>query len=369
MIINNIKISKILNSLGNWTIEVTILTDKCSQSASVPQGESTGKYEAKYVTVEKAIQNLAKITPHLIGTNFESIEDFDSKLLNLDGTSNKQKLGANLILALSIATTKSFAHYNNKEAFEFISEHFGFTKKIPEFSLLIFEGGKHGSNYLTIQEFMLITSGIEDSLKILDTYKKYLTDNHMFVGYGLEGAFTSSQLHDIQVLDLFKSLTPENKIALDIAESSREGEMLDFSAIMDKYNIFSIEDPKQEEDYPGWKNFYDTYGEKVLVVADDLTTTNATLIQNSQKEQLANAVIIKPNQVGSITETIKAVKVAREKNWKIVVSHRSGDTNDDFISDLSVGIGAEYVKFGSIQRGERVAKFNRILQIEKLLNS
>lgn len=366
MLIKDITIQKILNSLGEWSLETHFYTKYGVTEASVPRGKSEGKYEAMNVEAEEAIQNLKHIKSKITNVDFKSIREFDEKLIELDGTANKGNLGANLILALSIAAAKSFALENKQETFEYISKTSDTEPNIPKFSLLIFEGGKHGSQFLTIQEFMLITDGIEDAKKTLDVFETYLKGNGLFVGFGLEGAFTSSKLHDVEVLDLLKALAPNKQIALDIAESSREGDIIDFKHIVENYNILSIEDPKHEEDYKGWKNFCKEFGDKILVVADDLTTTNKLLIQNAQKEQLANAVIIKPNQIGTVTETVEAVKQARSANWKIIVSHRGGDTNDDFISDFAVGIGADYVKFGGLERGERIAKYNRILEIENL---
>ncbi|NCT55669.1 hypothetical protein GW755_02365 [bacterium] len=370
MKLQKIEFKTILNSLGKWTIEIS-LTDSSGNStvASVPQGESFGEAEALTIDPLKAEEKLNSIKADLLSKDFNTLKDFDTFLIEKDGTANKSELGANLILALSIAATKLFAKAQKLETYEYISSTFGFIPKLPKFFLLIFEGGKHGSKYITAQEFMLITESVEESMDLISKFKHHLDANSLFTGYGLEGAFTSSTLHDSGVLSLIKQIAPDKQIAIDIAEASREGDAFDFETMLKDYNIFSIEDPKDEKDYLGWKDFYLKYSNKIRVVADDLTTSNKLLIKNAQKEKMANAVIIKPNQIGTITETIEAIKTARQEIWTIIVSHRGGDTNDDFITDLAVGVGAEYVKFGGLQRGERIAKFNRWLDIKKQLQT
>ena len=368
MRINKVTARKILNSLGNWTLEVTIESPKNKATASVPQGESTGQYEAKPVSIDVALENLKKIHKDLVGEDFYSIQEFDSTLIALDGTATKENLGANLVLALSIAFTKLLAYEKNKEIYRFLSDIINKQPTLPKFMLLIFEGGKHGSPKLTIQEFMLIIDDIEKAREAISKYKNYLTEKNLFTGYGLEGAFTSSTFNDYDVLELLTKTTPEYKIALDVAESSRVGEPLNFEEMIQKFNIGSIEDPKDEKDYTSWKDFYKTWKNKLMIVADDLTTTNKTLIENAQKEKLANAIIIKPNQVGTVSETLMAIEQARKENWKIIVSHRGGDTNDSFIADLAIGVSADYVKFGGLQRGERIAKYNRFLEIKNKLS-
>lgn len=370
MKIQKINLKTILNSLGSWTIEIELADSAGNISiSSVPQGESSGQSEAVPIDPNQAQEKLISFKNQLLQKEFSTLTDFDNFLIETDGTANKSKLGANLILALSIGATKLFAKAQNLETYEYISSTFDFIPKLPKFSLLIFEGGKHGSKYITAQEFMLITEDVNDSMELISKFKQHLDTNHLFTGYGLEGAFTSSVLHDSDVLALLKQIAPDKQIAIDVAEASREGDTLDFESIIRDYNIFSIEDPKDEKDYVGWKEFYEKYGDKIMVVADDLTTSNKLLIKNAQKEKMANAVIIKPNQIGTVTETIDAIKTAKEEHWTIIASHRGGDTNDDFITDLAVGVGADYVKFGGLQRGERIAKFNRWLEIKSQLQT
>jgi len=368
MTIKSARVNKILNSVGTWTIEATLSSNSHTAVASVPKGKSAGEYEAKDLPTEKAIEKFEEIKSKVIGQNFDSSKQFDEMLLELDGTAHKSNLGANLILGLSIAFLKLISKEIGLEPYEYISKFYEFDTKIPSYSLLIFEGGKHGSHLITAQEYMLILEDIKEAQDIIHTFNRYLVENGLFVGYGLEGAFTSAKLTDLDVLNLIRTVTPHKKIAIDVAESSRQGDSLDYENIIRNYNIYSIEDPKQEKDYKGWSKFFNNYGHKIVVVGDDLTTTNTVLIKNAHDEKMINAVIIKPNQIGSILETIQAVKLAKEYGWKIIVSHRGTDTPDDFISDLSVGIGADHVKFGGLQRGERIAKYNRMLKIQEVIN-
>jgi enolase len=367
MVIKSAQIKKILNSEGAYTIQTTLNSNNHTASASVPKGKSAGQYEAYNVKPDIAIENFNKIKDQLLKKDFDTSKAFDKHILHLDGTNNKSNLGANLILSLSIAFLKLISAETGLEPYEYVSTKYEEKMNIPEFFLLIFEGGKHGSKNITAQEYMLVEGDIDEAQSIIRSYKRYLEDNGLFVGYGLEGAFTSAKLSDLDVLNLMRRLTPHKKIAIDVAESSRAGESLDFANIIEEYNIYSIEDPKHEKDYKGWSQFYKEHSGKIITIGDDLTTTNKTLIKNAFDQKMCNGVIIKPNQIGSVLETIEAVKLAREYGWKVVVSHRGSDTNDDFIADLAVGVGADYVKFGGLQRGERIAKYNRILQIKQNL--
>lgn len=367
MIIKDIKIKKILNSLGEYTIEC-IMEDESGLTSvsSVPQGKSAGVSEAVMHSADTVITNFNTVKGKLINAPFNSQKDFDEFLINLDGTSNKQNLGGNLTLVLSICFLKLLAKELDIPTYTYIANTFNFTQKIPEYYLLIFEGGKHGSALITAQEYMLIVNDINEAISIIKEVKRYLDANKLFVGYGLEGAFTSNSLTDLDVLKLLKMLFPDKKIAIDIAQSSREGEAFNFNEILNNFNIYSIEDPAGETEFGVWGEFYKTFSQKILVVGDDLTTTNFALINKANSQKLINAIIIKPNQIGTVYETLKAVKLCNQLNLKVIVSHRGGDTNDDFIADLSVGVGADFVKFGGLQRGERIAKYNRLEEIREL---
>lgn len=368
MIIKSAQVQKTLNSVGSWTIQATISSQNHTAVASVPKGKSEGEFEAANLSPDNAVAMFAEIKQKIIHQNFDSSRQFDEMLLDIDGTTNKTRLGANLILSLSIAFLKLIAKENGLEPFEYISKFYEFTPKIPSYSLLIFEGGKHGSHFITAQEYMLIVEKIDEAQEIIHNFQRYLDENGLFVGYGLEGAFTSAKLTDLDVLNLIKRITPNKKIAIDVAESSRQGDSLDYESIVENYNIYSIEDPKQEKDYKGWATFYKKFSEKIIVVGDDLTTTNKVLIKNAHDEKMINGIIIKPNQIGSVLETVQSVKQSQEYGWKVIVSHRGTDTPDSFIADLAVGVGADHVKFGGLQRGERIAKYNRVLEIEKIMN-
>lgn len=369
MLIKSITIKKILNSLGDYTLECTMQSEQAIAKSSVPQGKSAGISEAVMLDAKIAIANFEKIKINLIDKHFATLNDFDNLLIQLDGTENKANLGGNLTLVLSITFVKLLALEANLSLYNYISTTFQFKLKIPDYFLLIFEGGKHGSELITAQEYMLLVSNITECQQIITDVKRYLDSNKLFVGYGLEGAFTSSKLSDMDVLNLLKLLFSDKKIAIDVAQSSREEPELDYEAIVNNYNIYSIEDPKNETDFVGWEEFYNRYSSKIVIIGDDLTTTNISLIQKAIDHKTISGVIIKPNQIGTVTETINAVRICKSYGLKVIVSHRGGDTNDSFIADLCVGVGADFVKFGGLQRGERIAKYNRLEEIREELKS
>ncbi len=369
MKIENIQIKKILNSLGDYTVECTMQSTGAVAKASVPQGKSAGISEAVMLSADEVINNFNKIKNNLLNTEFVTLDDFDNLLIQLDGTNNKANLGGNLTLVLSICFIKLLALEASKPLYTYISETYKFNINIPTYFLLIFEGGKHGSELITAQEYMLLINNISESISTIHEVKRYLDSNKLFVGYGLEGAFTSSKLTDLDVLKLLKLLFKDKQIAIDVAESSREGDAFNYDEIVNNFNIYSIEDPKNETDYAGWEEFYSKYSSRIQVIGDDLTTTNIQLIQKAVDAKQISGVIIKPNQIGTVSETLKAVQLCKSYGLKVIVSHRGGDTNDSFISDLSVGVGADFVKFGGLQRGERVAKFNRLEDIRSELKN
>ena len=368
MQITDITLIKILNSLGDYTLQCTMQANGFVSSASVPQGKSAGVFEATMLSAESAIEQFKLIKQKLLNVNFNTLKDFDDLLINLDGTDNKSKLGGNLTLVLSICFVKLLAQKSNLPLYKYIATTFNFNLNIPTYFLLIFEGGKHGSKFITAQEYMLLVNNITEAVTTINSFKEYLDKNELFVGYGLEGAFTSSKLADLDVLKILKFIAPKKQIAIDIAQSSRGlNEPLNYNEIVNNFNIYSIEDPCDEKDYDAWGDFYKSFSAKIKVIGDDLTTTNTALIDMACKKQLISGVIIKPNQIGTVYQTLKAVKLCNKYNLDVIVSHRGGDTNDDFIADLSVGVGANFVKFGGLQRGERIAKFNRLEQIRQEL--
>jgi enolase len=375
MTIKEISIQKILNSAGSWTIEVAIELDGGGKGKfSVPGGLSKGANEVANVDFDTASTNLDDIREYLQSRNFKSQEDFDKYLIEVDGTEDKSDLGGNLMLGLSAAFAAAAANAAGLETYEYI--HNIHTPEIPlnniQFKMpkimgLIFEGGAHGSGKASIQEFMAVTNSIERLTEIYSAARKHLHSINESTNVGAEGAFSPSGMDNEQLIKTLESLlSADENIALDVAATyikEKNLEMPDYEKLISGYKIISIEDPCPEDEWTAWENFFRAYRADVTVVADDLTTTNPDILARAIRQQVANGIIIKPNQIGTITETLKAVKLAQLENWNIIVSHRGTDTNDSFVADLAVGIHADFVKFGAPARGERVAKYNRLLEI------
>ena len=377
MTIKNISLQKILNSAGSWTIEVTLEMDSGGKGKfSVPGGLSKGKNEVASVDYETASKNLEQLKEDLISYNFKSQEEFDNFLIEKDATPDKSNLGGNLMLGLSAAFAAAAANASDLEIYEYIHNLIdpeiplnNIQFKQPKLMGLIFEGGAHGSGLASIQEFMAVTESIDRLVEIYSKAKKFLKDSGEGIDVGAEGAFSPAKLNNEEVVKTLQTFLAEDEfIALDVAANTIKEENLempDYETLISNYKITSIEDPYAEDEWNEWENFFRSYRADITVVADDLTTTNAEILEKAIKRQVANAIIIKPNQIGTITETIKTVKIAQAANWNIIVSHRGTDTNDSFIADFAVGIHADYVKFGAPSRGERVAKYNRLLEIFK----
>lgn len=343
MTIKGIKPRKILSSMGSDTVSVTLSFDNAPDvSVGVPAGLSAGKYEAVKVEVDEAINQINSVSGEIIG------HDWDQK--KLDELLVDKKLASNASLPISAAFFKSTLE---KEA---SYENF------PKLLTLLFEGGKHGNPNLSIQEFLLIEDSLEQAIGDFKKMRSYLWEQKMETTVGAEGGFSPAGVNDSQVLDIIKKVFPENRIALDVAGSFNEDSQ-ELENILPGYNIFSIEDPYSDEEWEKWESFYEKYGMKKMVVGDDLTVTNPERIEKAASQKAINAVIIKPNQNGTITGTLKAAFVARMHNLKVIVSHRGEETNDDWIVDLALILKADYVKFGGINRGERIAKYNRLLKL------
>lgn len=405
-----IKAREILDSRGNPTIEVDLITGQGLFRASVPSGVSKGKYEAVELSAKIAVNNVNKIiAPKLKGKNPVKQKEIDDLMIKLDGTKNKSKLGANAILAVSQACCRAGAAAKNIPLYQYLGflsrDRISIRKSLPQPSILMIEGGAHAGNELDFQEFMIVprikpfkkalqsASEIYHQLKNLIKQKYIdLPPHHKFwcgglaINVGDEGGFAPPVRVPEEALNLIlkaaKNLNYQNKIKiiLDVASSqfftdgkykmkfgvfTSEGLLRYYSDLIQKYPISGLEDPFSEEDWEGWRKFKS----KVLIIGDDLTVTNPNRIKLAYKEKACNAIILKPNQIGTITEAIEAGRLAKSYGWKVMVSHRSGETNDDFISDLAVGIGADFIKAGAPARGERVAKYNRLLRIAEDLAS
>ena len=404
---------EILDSRGNPTMKVFCeLKDGTTASASVPSGASTGLHEAlelrdgnpkRYngLGVSKAVKNVnEEIMKELVGKEFDQ-KSLDQTLIKLDGTENKSRLGGNAILGVSLAFARATALSKKIELYEYLgelAENNDF--KIPTPMLNVINGGMHADSGLDIQEFMLIPVGfdsfrkkIEVGAETIHALKTLLKEKGYAVSVGDEGGFAPKLSTNEEALDLMEAsikkagYSPkEIKLGMDVAASSfyenkKERYILKmngketeatatelvnwYEKISTEHPIISIEDGLAEDDWAGFIEMEKQLGEKIKIIGDDLTVTNSIRIQMASEKKAINGVIIKPNQIGTLTETIEAVKIAKESNLAIVVSHRSGDTEDTFISDLAVGVSADYIKSGSLIRSERTSKYNRLLEIEE----
>jgi enolase len=415
--IKQITAREILDSRGNPTIETKIVLDNgITAKASVPSGASTGAHEAcelrdgdqkRYggLGVLKAIKNIeAKIAPKLKGVDIAKQEAIDEIMIKLDGTKNKKKLGANAILSVSLACARAGATAKKMELYEYIASSFKFqvsSFKLPAPSFNIFNGGKHADTNLDFQEFMVLP------LKKISFAEKVRMGAEIFheLGYvlkkagfdtdvGNEGGYAPDIASSIQAIELIMAAiinagyNPGEDVGLGVDVGSSELynpatkkyifklDQANFTNTnlanlyyewFRKYPIISIEDGLAEDDWQGWRELTGRLGGEIMLIGDDLFATNIARLRQGLKERAANAILIKPNQVGTLTETVECVKLAQKHNYKIMVSHRSGETCDDFIADLAVAVGADYIKAGSLSRGERLAKYNRLMEIEENL--
>ena len=397
--IENIKGREIIDSRGFPTVEAVVhLDDKTFSMASVPSGASTGKFEAHELRdgdnkrflgkgVLKAVENINKIiSEHLKGRDVSDQENIDNLLIKLDGTKNKERLGANAILAVSIAIYKA---QNINQEFS------GCTMPVPLVNIL--NGGVHADNGLDIQEFMIVPTNadsfkqaVQISSEIFHNLKKILSDNSLSTNLGDEGGYAPQLKNHDEALDyLMRAIEksgykPGNEvyIALDAASSefyknkkyvlSGENKTIIsddlikyYEKITSSHPIISIEDPMAEDDLDGWKNITKSLGSKIQLVGDDLFVTNVEKLSEGIKNKIANSILIKLNQIGTVTETIKAINLAKQNNYSAIISHRSGETEDNFIADLACFSNAGQIKTGSMARSERLSKYNQLIRNEE----
>lgn len=414
--IKNIAAREILNSKGEPTIETTvILSDGAVGISSVPSGTSIGKYEALELHdndekryegkgVLNAIANIHKfIAPALIGTEASNLSLVDKKIIELDGTSNKQRLGANATLSVSIAVAKAAAESSVLPTFLYLRE---FTKKaveikMPTPSFNILNGGKHGDGNIDFQEFLVIpassktySDGLILGSNIYFSLKKTIQSNNLSTLTGLEGGFSpklSSNQDGLLLIrqaieainlrlgfDVFIGLDPAanefysegNYHIKDKSTALSSKELIEFYAMLNsQYHLLYLEDGLAEDDWKGWQDLYALLSKDTLIVGDDLTASNPFRLQEAIQKNTIGGVIIKPNQIGTVIEALAVCEMAKQAGLRVTVSHRSGETTDDFIADFAVASGADYIKFGAPVRGERVAKYNRLLAIEKQIAS
>jgi enolase len=425
--IKKILAREILDSRGNPTVEVEVeLESGIKAVASVPSGASTGSYEDlelrdgdknRYdgLGVLTAVENVnKKISQLVVGMNALEQEKIDQAMIELDGTDNESNLGANAILGVSLAVCRAAAQFSKIPLYDYIAKTFKLKTKnyklpIPMFNII--NGGMHSDSGLSIQEYKIIPFGVSaqggsasggktfrEQLRagseIFHNLKKILISENKSVGVGDEGGFAPKLDSNANALELIGKAIGEAgyKIGQDVgigvdaaansffdeennqyilkpenAAMPREMLVNIYNEWIEKYNVISVEDGLNENDWEGWKMMNEKIGQKVLIIGDDLLVTKVERLKKGIENKACNAVLIKVNQAGTLSEAVETIKLAKKNKMKVIVSHRSGETTDDFIADLAVGAGADYIKSGSLSRGERICKYNRLLRIEEKL--
>ena len=416
-LIKSVEAIEILDSRGNPTIQVEVITEEgvCGVAA-VPSGASTGSFEAVELRdgeknryqgkgVTKAVENVnKKISKKIIGMNVFEQRKIDEEMIRLDDTLNKSNLGANAILGVSLAVAKAASKTLGMELYRYIGGIHA--KELPVPMMNILNGGKHSENNISIQEFMIMPIGditfaerLRRGAEIYHTLKKVLKEKGFAVGVGDEGGFAPNLENEEMALDvIMEAITKagyepgkEIALALDVASTEmkeeakkigKDGyyfwktdmlksneEMIDYLVdLCNKYPIVSIEDGLAEEDWDNWQILTEKLGNKIQLVGDDLFVTNMSRLKRGIDKKVANAILIKPNQIGSLTETLDTIQMAKEKGYKTIISHRSGETEDTTIADIAVGINSMQIKTGAPCRTDRVAKYNRLITIENELS-
>jgi len=404
---------QILDSRGNPTVEAEVRLESGSLGrAAVPSGASTGQHEAVELRdggsswgglgVTRAVTNIrTEISKLAVGRDASDQAGLDRAMIALDGTPNKARLGANAILAVSLATAKAVALDNNIQLYEYIAQLAGTKPSMPRPMMNLINGGRHAAGSTDIQEFMIVpmhAGSMEQTLQIgtevFHALAKVLTKAGYATTVGDEGGYAPAVRHgNAEALDLLmQAITAAGyspgkdvALALDVAASElfnedhyelkTEGKQLVageltawYEELAAKYPIISIEDGLDENDWLGWQALTQRLGNKLQLVGDDLLVTNVELLQRAITDEAGNAILIKPNQIGTLTETIDTVALAQKNDWKTIVSHRSGETEDVTIAHLAVGLGVGQIKTGSLSRSERVAKYNELLRISEHLS-
>ena len=416
--IQNILSRYVLDSRGFPTVEAEVLlSDGKRGKACVPSGASTGDKEALELRdlgntwagkgVEKALNSIQNhIAPHIIGESPFDIGGIDNMMINLDGTENKSKLGANAILAVSLANVRAGANSLNKSLFQHIKDSVNFKTEpmnMPVPMMNILNGGSHADNNVDIQEFMIMpvnfskySDALRAGVEIFHSLKSILKKNSYNTSIGDEGGFAPSLKSNEQAIELILQAIEKTEykpgkdifLALDVAASEfynqntkkyflaaekkelYSEELIDYYVeICGQYPVISIEDGLDQNDWGNWNILNNTLGNKLQIVGDDLTVTNPKLLQKAITKKSMNAILIKLNQIGTFSETIESISLAKRNNLGVIVSHRSGETEDTFISDLSVAVNAGQIKTGSLCRSDRTSKYNQLLRIEEFLGT
>lgn len=409
--IQNVLAREVLDSRGNPTVEVELtLASGNTGRAIVPSGASTGVHEALELRDSDAARYLGKgtlkavnnvnttIKSAIVGKSFAYVRELDTLMIQLDGTKNKSVLGANAILGVSMAFVVAASQAEGKRVYEYLGQGNGFV--LPHPMMNIINGGSHADNNVDIQEFMIVPVGaaniheaVRMGAEVFHNLKKILKGKGMATSVGDEGGYApnlGSNEEAIQViLEAIKNAgytQDQIKIALDVASSefykdgkyelAGEGKSLTSTELVDlyaswveKYPIISIEDGMAEDDFDGWKLITEKLGSKIMLVGDDLFVTNIERLQMGIDQHMANAILIKLNQIWSVSETIDAINMAHNAGMRSISSHRSGETEDTFIADLAVALNTGYIKTGSLSRTDRIAKYNQLMRIEERLGS
>ena len=403
---------EILDSRGNPTVECDIfLEDNSFGRAAVPSGASTGKHEALELRdgdnsryfgkgVLKAVKNInKKLSPHILNNNFDTFEAFDNFLLDFDGTENKSRLGANVTLAVSLAFAKSLGKQSQQPFFNFLSQGNDFLLPMPMMNII--NGGSHADNNVDIQEFMIApigASSFSESLRygceVFHSLKSILKSKNLNTNVGDEGGFAPNINNSKEVIEIIikaveKSglkLKKDILLSLDVASTEfykencyyLKGEKKKLSSdqminylkdLVSAYPIFSIEDGMAEDDWEGWVNLTKELGKNIQLVGDDLFVTNIKRLKLGIEKNAGNSILIKLNQIGTLSETLKTIYLAKQNKFSTIISHRSGETEDTTIADLSVAVSSGQIKTGSLSRTDRTSKYNQLLRIEEYLGA
>ena len=410
--IKNIHAREILDSRGNPTVECDLeLEDGSIGRAAVPSGASTGIHEAlelrdgdhnRYLGkgVKKAVQNInEQIKKEVVGKNFDNYRAFDNAVLSIDGTENKSNLGANATLATSIAFAKSLAIHTSTSFYQHIAENEDFLLPVPMMNII--NGGSHADNDVDIQEFMIAPVGatsfsqaLRYGCEVFHSLKSILKSKNLNTNVGDEGGFAPNVNSSSEVIEIIISavekaglkINDDILLSLDVAstefyknnkyELKGEGKILSSDEMVkyienlsNNFPIYSIEDGMSEDDWDGWIELTKRIGNKVQLVGDDLFVTNIKRLKIGIEKNAANAILVKLNQIGTLSETIDAINLGKRNNFSSIISHRSGETEDTTIADLSVAVSAGQIKTGSLSRTDRTAKYNQLLRIEEILSS
>jgi enolase len=409
--ITEIRAREILDSRGTPTISTQVfLSSGTAGKAAVPSGASTGTHEALELRDEdpsryfgkgvlKAVDNVKKIiSPQIVGLDALEQEDIDKRLIQLDGTPSKKTLGANAILSVSMAVAHAASQASNLPLYKYLGKRENYRLPVPLINIL--NGGSHADNNVDIQEFMIVPTGspnfseaIRMSAEVFHHLKKILQKREYSTAVGDEGGFAPNLKSNEEAIELIlesiqkAGYKPGKDIflALDVAASEfyteekyffkksdgskrSPDEMINFyESLVQKYPIISIEDGFAEDDWEGWKFMTEALGQRIQIVGDDIFVTNLERFKKGVERKIGNSILVKLNQIGTLSETIETIRYAHEKEYSTVISHRSGETEDTFIADLSVAVDSGQIKTGSLSRSERVAKYNRLLEIEEEL--